>query len=109
MGDEPPALDSLQDHLLFLVCEDQLSLLRGPYPKQGGPSNARINGICMWVGEPGLLDQLVYFDELGWAGVEGLKPGRYTLKAFPEDLVFEPNEFVLTEDANTVELRLRSY
>ena len=104
-GDESLTAELQRGHLFFLLHDDQLASLRGPFPRQGEPSNHRINGINMWVGEPGLLYQMPEFGPTGFAFLQALKPGRYTLKSFPDDFVFTPASFEIVEDQDTVEIR----
>lgn len=67
----------------------------------------------MWLAEPGLLQQLLEPDQTGHALLHGLAPGRYTVKAFPDDFLFEPASFELqdpdpeTGETPTVEIRWR--
>ncbi len=79
--------------LVLLLHESRLASVRGPFPHQGGPSNHRINGVCMWIGDPGLLNRIPRFRDDGRARLEGLAPGRYVLRAYPDELVFEPDTF----------------
>ena len=79
----------IQGRLLFLLEQSEESQLRGPFPLQGGPSNHRINGVCMWIGDHGLLQQLVY-PKNNRATLQGLAPGEYILRSYPDDLVFDP-------------------
>ena len=100
--------EARKDHLLFLLAQSQLAQLRGPFPRQGGPSNHRINGINMWVGQPGLLKQMPNFDGGdGTAKLQGLLPGRYRLVAFPADLTFEPEEFAVGAEGASIVLDWR--
>jgi len=101
-------VDSLSNHLFFLLEDSQLSLLRGPFPRQGGPSNCKIDGICMWVGDPGILEQMFHPDDRSRARVRGLGARAYTLRAFPDDFLFTPETFEVTEEqADPIEIRWR--
>lgn len=103
LGREP-----LEGHLLFLLEESQLSSVSGPYPERGSPSNIQINGLRMWLETPVLLNQMLLFDEMGFALVDGLDPGRYSIRSFPDDFVFEPDSFEVTEqDEAAVVVRWR--
>ena len=82
-----------RNHLFFLLEESQLDAVAGPFPRQGGPSNHRINGINMRLDEPGLIQQMVQFDSAGRAALRGLRPGRYRVVAFPADVQFAPVSF----------------
>ncbi|MEO6709913.1 MAG: hypothetical protein ABIP42_10065 [Planctomycetota bacterium] len=93
----------LRGHLVFVLHESQLESLRGPFPRQGGPSNSRLNGVNMWVADPGLLQQLLDVDASGLCVLGGLEPGRYTLKSFPDDFIFEPATFDLGDAAVSIE------
>ena len=93
-----------KDHLVFLLERSQLGHLRGPFPNQAPPSNHRINGVCMRVAQPGLLNQMVYPDETGRAAFTGLRPGRYRLVAFPSNLTFTPSEFGVGENDATISI-----
>jgi hypothetical protein len=92
--DPPPsAADGFGEHLVFLVHESELDAIAGPYPEQGPPSNRRINGICMRLDDPTLMEQLLSRDDFASTGktrLFGLKPGRYVLKSYPDDYLFEP-------------------
>ena len=44
----------------------------------------------MWIGVPSLLSQKLQLDDTGCALVHSLRPGRYAVRAFPDDLAFEP-------------------
>jgi len=99
---------SLRDHRLFLLEDAQLALLRGPFPRAGASSNYDIDGVHLWVGDPGLLDRMLQPDDRGRARLPGLAPGRYTLRAYPEDLRFEPEAFDVTgEESGPIEIRWR--
>lgn len=104
-GDVPARLYQ-EPRLILLLHEEQDA--RGPF-EQRQSSHDRIQGLNVWLGEPGLRQQAVHFDRTrGAAFVEGLRPGRYRLQAFPADLRFEPEEFLLDPEAEsrvTVELR----
>ncbi|MCA8948876.1 MAG: carboxypeptidase regulatory-like domain-containing protein, partial [Planctomycetes bacterium] len=91
-------------HIVFLLERSQLDSLRGPFPRQGPPSNHRIGGVCMWVEEPGLLAQQLHPRDDGEAAFTGLLPGRYRVVAYPGDLVFTPSEFDV--DARSGRIRL---
>ena len=58
----------------------------------------------MWLGDPGLLDQMPAFNRDGTAELTGMASGRYRLVAFPDDLSFEPNEFFVDQGNNTITL-----
>jgi len=48
--------------------------------------------------DEGLEERILHVDESGVARLKGLAPGRYRLKALPEDLKFDPQEIELTTD-----------
>ncbi|HEX5052689.1 MAG TPA: carboxypeptidase regulatory-like domain-containing protein [Planctomycetota bacterium] len=100
-----PAGDDMKDHLLFLLHSSQLDLVRGPFAEQGGPSNHRINGINMWIGEPGLMHQLLSLKDDGAAVLKGLLPGSYCLRAFPDEFVFTPAMATVGPGNGTVRLQ----
>ncbi|MCP3916195.1 MAG: sigma-70 family RNA polymerase sigma factor [bacterium] len=104
VGEELP---QTAGHLFFVLHESQFDAVRGPFPRQGGPSNHRINGVNMWVREPGLLYQKPEFDHTMRTLQRGLKPGRYALKVFPDDYVFEPATFEVEGTRTSVELEWR--
>ncbi len=99
--------DAMEGHLLFLLHSSQLDLLRGPFADQGGPSNMRINGINLWMGEPGLMQQLLSLDSDGGALLKGLVPGNYRLVAFPDEFVFSPPTVTIGEGGGTARLQWR--
>jgi hypothetical protein len=106
VGPSSPA-DDLGGHLLFLLHDSQRELVRGPFANQGGPSNMRINGINMWIGEPGLMHQLLSAEDDGIAVLKGLVPGDYRLLAYPDDFVFTPATVTIGEGGGTVRLQWR--
>lgn len=101
-GDEQRA-----EHVLFLLEDRQLASVRGPLPPTDPAVNWSGNGVHLWLGDPGLMNQVPEFDESGRATLPGLAPGRYRLAAFPDDLVFEPATFPVGETDTHVELRWR--
>jgi RNA polymerase sigma-70 factor (ECF subfamily) len=108
-SDPPIRREQTSGHLIFLLEESELTSLRGPFPSQGGPSNMRINGVNMWLGDPNLMQRLIHpgiHDEIR---VPGLAPGRYWLRAYPDDFTFEPEGFLVDrEDVEvTVDWRQR--
>jgi hypothetical protein len=88
-----------EGHILFLLAEDQLDQVAGPFPLRGGPSNRSVSGINLWLADPGLLNQRLHFVEPGVDSLRGFTPGRYFLRSYPDDLVFEPTEIELRADA----------
>jgi hypothetical protein len=100
-----PAMRS--GHALFVLGDSQLSSVRGPFPEPGRSGIMRIDGLGMWLAEPGLRTQMPRFDAAGRATVTGLVPGRYRLVSFPDDLVFEPTAFAVGDNGADVELRWR--
>jgi len=100
---EPPPTrtdgDSLVNHLVFLVEERQLGAIAGPFAQQGPPATRRINGINMRLDDPTLMEQLLSRDDFAYTGrtrLLGLRPGRYVVKSYPDDYVFEPATLDLT-------------
>ena len=77
--------------LLFALAEHELPLIRGPYAREAGLHSIRLNGVCIWLGDPGLRINRLDVDAAGTATLRGLAPGRYTLRAFgPQDVIFDP-------------------
>ena len=95
-----------KDHVLFLLESEQLAAVRGPFRDQGGESNQRINGVDMWLESPGLMLQVPSFEERD-VKLGGLAPGRYSLRSFPDDLVFEPVSFDVGPAGGRITLRWR--
>jgi len=93
-----------RNHLIFLLEESELSAVSGPYPRRGGESNRHINGINMRIQEPRLLQQMLKFNENDIARHKGLRPGRYTIRAYPDALEFAPRTFELSEQRASVEV-----
>jgi hypothetical protein len=89
-GDSAFDRDVREGHAFFFLERSQLDLVRGPFPHQGGDSNIRM-GVNMWLADYGLMNQSPEF-EGDAAELRGLMPGTYSLRAFPDDLVFEPAE-----------------
>lgn len=91
--------DSLVNHLVFLVEEHQLGSIAGPYEQQGPPATHRINGLCMRLDDPTLMEQLLSRDDFAYTGrarLFGLRPGRYVARSYPDNYVFEPTTLELT-------------
>jgi RNA polymerase sigma-70 factor (ECF subfamily) len=99
-GGDGPARE-LAGRILFALRDDEFNLVRGPYAYQGPHSNYNINDTILWLRDPGLGDSLLDIDERGMARLNGLRSGRYSIRAFPEDLVFEPTSFVIEEGEAT--------
>jgi hypothetical protein len=96
-----------EGHVLFVLEQAQVPLVRGPFAEQGGESNHRVGGVNLWFEQPGLLQQMPDFGDGGIAKLGGLAPGRYTMKAFPDDFVFEPASFDVAAGGSKVTLRWR--
>ncbi len=106
-GDTPFGPQDRKDHALFVLEDAQVPLVRGPVPPQEESSNARVEGVRLWLTESGLVYQVPKFDAAVRATLIGLTPGRYRLAAFPDDFVFEPATFVVDENGGDIELRWR--
>jgi hypothetical protein len=104
-GERPFDAATRKGHLLFLLQPSQFESLRGPFAQQGGSSNWRINGVCMWVGEPGLMHQLLNVEDDGTAVLDGLAPGAYSLRAYPDDFAFSPETVYVGDKAGTLRLQ----
>ena len=97
-----------EGHILFLLAEDQLDQVAGPFPLRGGPSNRSVSGVNLWLADPGLLNQRLHFVEPGVDSLRGFTTGRYVLRSYPDDLVFEPAEIELrADDGLPVQVLLR--
>ena len=83
--------------LWFLLREHQTGDVSGPFQHQGGESNYRIRKVNMWLQNHMLIKQIVSIDEPGRAFVQGVTPGRYTLRSYPDDFTFEPEWLSLSE------------
>ncbi|HEU4418147.1 MAG TPA: carboxypeptidase-like regulatory domain-containing protein [Planctomycetota bacterium] len=105
-GDAPFDEHARKDHLVFLLESGQLAAVRGPFRDQGGESNHRINGVNMWLESPGLMLQMPSFDGRD-VRLGGLAPGCYSLRSYPDDLVFEPASFVVGPAGGRITLRWR--
>ncbi len=97
-SDPPIGREQTNGHLIFLLEESELASLRGPFPSQGGRSNIRINGVNMWLGDPNLMQRLLAPGINDKIRVPGLAPGRYWIRAFPDDFLFEPESFLVDHE-----------
>src|SRR5262249_7290121 len=96
----------MPDHAVFVLRDDQASEVSGPYEKMEPPANCHIDGVNLWLREPASLSrQLVRVDHNGTCRLHGLDPGRYTLCAFPDDLVFDPLTIEVALPQTSVEVR----
>jgi len=103
---EPDAF--VGDHEWLLLEDSQRPLFAGPFPGPGDSANATLNEIHVWLGDPDLKDQVFRPDAEGRTRIPALAPGRYTLRAFPDDLSCEPTTIQLTgEEADPIEIRCR--
>jgi len=99
-------------HAVFLLRDDQASAVKGPFEARAAtpfslpPSaNRAINNVYLWVRDPSLMHQLVELDRQGDAEVRGLARGRYTLRAFPDDFIFDPPAIEVTAPRCVAEVR----
>lgn len=88
-----------EDHLVFLLEESKLSYVRGPFPTQAPPCNIRV-GLNMWFRDPGLLSRIL--DVNTEVKVSAVAPGRYAVRAFPDDLLFTPETFAISPEQRSV-------
>lgn len=94
---EGSAAHTASSLVVFVLGNSQLTAVQGPFPEGSNRSNQRIQGVNLWVEGPSLLNQVLRF-ERGAARASGLRPGRYVLRSYPDDLIFEPSSFELTGD-----------
>lgn len=84
--------------LLFLVERSQLGSISGPYDNaEQGNIRFGNDSLRMRIDDRSLLHQKLAeqaFSEAG-ATLEGLRPGHYFVKSYPDDLAFEPAELDL--------------
>ena len=93
-------------HALFLLEESQLPLVRGPSEH---PPNGNFGGARLWLGDSSLVNQWLRPDDEGRARMTSLARGRYTLRAFPDDLQLTPESFELTgKESEGIEIRWRT-
>ena len=98
--------DVRRAHLFLLLGESELDPVR--LSQEGEPYDHRINGIEMMNGGVDLERRLVHLGDDGQeARTRVLPPGRYTLRAFPGDLAFDPPWFDLMPGKNEIEFELR--
>jgi len=103
---DPGAREALDGALVFVLAEGEDASVRGPFPDGSGESNHRINGAMMWLERRELTSRLLHFDGTGRGEIERLRPGAYSIRAFPDDVRFEPATFELVEDGQLVELKV---
>ncbi len=103
--DTPMSREVLAGHVVFLLDDREAAMVRGPFAVESVESNHRINGVNMWFDEPGLLHRLVPFGAPYARPMRGLTAGRRRLRAFPDDIVFEPAEIDVTPAGGTFAVR----
>jgi hypothetical protein len=84
------AAQDLARHLIFLVEQEQLGQIEGPLTGQDGPASYNLSGTWMRLSSPTLLRQRVRVDTDGSALIQGLSPGRYHVRVYPDDFAFDP-------------------
>jgi hypothetical protein len=88
-----PSAGPFRGHVLLLLEEAARDAVRTPLPRQdGGCGPSPLYEVVST--QPFLMREL-RFDETGTALARGLEPGRYVLRAFPADLVLEPETIQL--------------
>ncbi|MBL8750338.1 MAG: carboxypeptidase regulatory-like domain-containing protein, partial [Planctomycetes bacterium] len=105
--DAPMPRDVCTGHLFLLLDDREAAMVRGPFAEASAESNHRINGVNMWFDEPGLLHRLVPFGGPHARPLRGLTPGRRRLRAFPDDIVFEPTAIDVTPAGGRFAVRWR--
>ena len=95
----------VRDHLFFLLAEGQEDAVRGLFAAGTGQGNQDINGHQVWLRDPTLLQQLVTFEGDGSAILNAQTPGRYSLRAFSDDVEFTPATVTVGEGGGTVQLQ----
>ena len=69
----------------------RLAIISGPESTGEHSPTHNLGGISLWIGDSGLMKQRIEPDDLGRAHLSALAPGRYTLRAYPDDLLLEPD------------------
>ena len=75
---------------LFLLAESELAEVKGPFPTQQTESNVNFGGVHMWLARLGLQDRFIVLGDSGQWTATGLRPGRYTLRSYPNTVRFSP-------------------
>lgn len=90
--------EDLRAYLLFLVEESELDGIAGPFAEQDGTMTYAAKG--MWIRLRGpTTSRALEIDADGTALAQSLAPGRYHLRVFPDDFIFEPEAFDLPSPA----------
>ncbi len=82
---------------LFFVHHTEQDLIRGPFPEGSDLSNIRLNGQPLWLGDHGLMNQLIH-PKLGMSELNGLRPGKHVFVACPETVEFEPSSVEIHDE-----------
>jgi hypothetical protein len=80
---------------LYVLEEAELGAIEGPLPERDARANERANGVWLRLGDPSLRAREARVDADGTAVIQSLRPGRYHLRVYPDDFVFEPAAFDL--------------
>jgi hypothetical protein len=103
-------LDWPSGHIVFLLQQGQLGMVEGPLSDEDGTATIRINGLRLRLEDSTLMNQRVEPVEGGVRTMRGLVPGRYQLRAFPDNVAFEPDSidlFTTPEQPIDLHWRLR--
>lgn len=105
-GETPFGREVRKGHVLFLLGSADLDAVCGPLLPTAR-WNLYANGVPLLLRDPALSEQMLRFDDTSVARVRGLPPSRYVVRAFPDDFVFEPVEFTLSQAESRIELTWR--
>jgi hypothetical protein len=87
-----PAVLASGEHLIFALRSSELGAVRGPLSEDSSDVTHHFDQLHLHLDDPTLSSRLVSF-EGRFARLSGIPEGTYSLRAFPDDIAFEPEAF----------------
>jgi len=96
---QPVTAADASAHTVFFLHESELHDVLPVSDDSGGPDVFWLNGKQFQMSHRSLSHRCVWLNRRKIPTITGLKPGRYFMRAFPDDLVIAPSSFVVEKDA----------
>ena len=99
LAEDESEWETTPEHVLFLLEETQVDLVDGPFFDSPSSSVAYVGSVPLRFNDRGITQQYLRPDATGHVRLQAVRPGIYTIRAFPDDYDFTPEWFEITREA----------